>query len=170
MMTITLIQKTPFTEFSSWYGREVTRVPVHWAGPDGKEHFLINRLTNPDGDEADAYVRMDAEEHVRMIDAFTRQLAENDGAWIAIHNACSLLPRERREAGPLDWVAFVREKGWTFDGEMTRILVWEDGVDFSGNITEYSAAFQYRIWSPEVLERLREAAPEVPVERHEPKR
>ena len=38
-MTITLTQKTPFTEFSSWYGREVTRVPVHWAGPDGEEHF-----------------------------------------------------------------------------------------------------------------------------------
>lgn len=170
MMTITLTQKTPFTEFSSWYGKEVTRIPVHWAGPDGKEHFLINRLSNPDGDKADAYVRMDAQNHLREIDAFTKQLTGNDGAWIVLYNTCSLLPRERREAGPLDWVAFVREKGWTFDKKMTGILVWDDGIDFNGNITEYSSAFQYRIWSPEILEQLRKAAPEIPVKFHDEKR
>lgn len=117
-MIITLTQKTPFTEFSSWYGREVTRVPVHWAGPDGKEHFLINRLSNPDGDKADAYVRMDAQNHVREINAFTQQLAGNDGAWIVLYNTCSLLPRERREAGAKKR----RAQEWPF--------LWEENHSF----------------------------------------
>lgn len=65
---------------------------------------------------------------------------------------------------PLDWIAKVREKGWTFLD--AGIEIGKDGRSFfHGNIVQYSAAFRFLILDDDLLKEVIKAAPEVPIRR-----
>lgn len=65
-------------------------------------------------------------------------------------------------SGPLNWIAKVREKGWTFCD--AGIEIGKDGrAFFYGNIEEYSAAFRFLILDEGLLKQVMKAAPEVRV-------
>lgn len=72
----------------------------------------------------------------------------------------------RGHPDPLKFIAFVREKDWTFDLRMCQIQFVEDGrFFFSGNIEQYSMAFRYLVLDPELIQEIQKAAPEIPVHR-----
>lgn len=70
---------------------------------------------------------------------------------------------ERGHPSPLEWIAYVREQGWTFDA-CCNLEVGNDGrTFFGGNIVEYSAAFRYLILDSTIVEKVKALAPEIPI-------
>lgn len=68
---------------------------------------------------------------------------------------------ERGHPEPLAWIDHVREQGWSFESQ-SEIEIGKDGrAFFGGNIRECSAAFKYLILDAALLEKVRQAAPEV---------
>lgn len=72
----------------------------------------------------------------------------------------------RGHPDPLEWIAHVREQGWTFETFSTVDISSNGRAFFSGNVNEYSAAFRYLVIDAGLVEQIIAAAPEVEVRRY----
>lgn len=154
-----IIEKTgeSFSEYSGWYNATVTRVPVYCKLPDGMEVFLLNRLTGAieSSKQKDHYIVRDIEEHKEEIKAFVDQLKENGGKWFDRYCRWIYHPKETKNLGPLEFIDWLKSKGYTFDKNMT-YLVHESGrTMFGGNLNEYSCAFRYDILDKAIVNEIK---------------
>jgi len=85
--------------------------------------------------------------------AYKLLLENNDYAFLRLHFG--------RCDSPAEFIAYIREQGWTFVPN-TKLITHSDGrTFFSGNVVEYSAAFSYLILDLELVAQMRRCLPEV---------
>lgn len=154
-----IIEKTEesFFDFSGWYNATVTRVPVYCKLPDGREVFLLNRLTGAieTDKQKDHYIVGDIEEHKEKIEAFVAQLKENGGKWFDRYCKWGYHPEETKKLGPLEFIDWVESKGYTFDKKMTDLIIEDSRTSFWGNLNEYSCAFSYDILDEAIVKEIK---------------
>lgn len=141
-----LVKKEPYRGSYGFY-QQGTYKPYYFIGPDGKEHFIRNLVTNTQ----DSY-KTDASQRREMAE-FLRNLRANHYRFMCFYG---------RDKDPLRFLKWVRENGYRLEvqGELFRFHTRDsdaydrDSVDFSGNVCEYSAAFSYRIYDREFFAEL----------------
>lgn len=162
-----IIEKTEesFSEFSAWYNATVTRVPVYCKLPDGREVFLLNRLTGAieSSKQKDTYIDIDIEEHKKEIEAFVDQLKENGGKWFDRYCEWIWHPEETKKLRPLEFIDWVESKGYTFDKKMTDLMIEDSRTSFGGNLNEYSCAFRYDILDEAIVEEIKRRIPDIKI-------
>ncbi len=160
-----IIEKTEesFADFSGWYGATITRVPVYCKLPDGREVFLINRLTGAieSSKQQDPYIVGDIEECKKKIEAFVDQLKENGGKWFDRYCRWTWHPKETMKLGPLEFIDWVESKGYTFDKEMTDLRIEDSRTLFGGNLNECSCAFRYDILDEAIVKEIKRRIPDI---------
>lgn len=154
-----IIEKTEESshDFCAWYNATVTRVPVYCKLPDGREVFLLNRLTGAieSNKQKDHYIVRDIEEHKKEIEAFVDQLKENGGKWFDRYCRWIWHPEETKKLGPLEFIDWVESKGYTFDKKMTYLEIEPNRTVFGGNLNEYSCAFRYDIFDDAIVNEIK---------------
>lgn len=160
MSNYEIIEKTEesFFDYSGWYDATVTRVPVYCKLPDGREVFLLNRLTGAieSNKQKDYYIVRDIEEHKEEIKAFVAQLKENGGKWFDRYHH-----EETKRLGPLEFIDWVESKGYTFEQEMTSLEIESNRTMFGGNLNEYSCAFRYDILDDAIVKEIKRRIPDI---------
>lgn len=163
-----IIEKTEesFSDFSGWYNATVTRVPVYCKLPDGREVFLLNRLTGAieSSKQKDSYIVRDIEENKKEIEAFVAQLKENGGKWFDRYCKWMYHPEETMKLGPLEFIDWVESKGYTFDKKMTDLIIEEGRTSFGGNLNEYSCAFRYDVLDDAIVKKIKMRIPDIKIE------
>lgn len=163
-----IIEKTEesFSDFSGWYDATVTRVPVYCKLPNGREVFLLNRLTGAikSSKQQNSYIVGDIEEHKREIEAFVNQLKENGGKWFDRYCRWIWHPKETVKLGPLEFIDWVESEGYTFDKKMTDLIIEDSRTSFGGNLNEYSCAFRYDIFDETIVEEIKKRIPNIKIE------
>jgi hypothetical protein len=171
MSNYEIIEKTEesFSDFSAWYNATVTRVPVYCKLPDGREVFLLDRLTGAieSSKQKDPYIVGDIEEHKKEIEAFVDQLKENGGKWFDRYCKWIWHPEETKKLGPLEFIDWVESKGYTFSKEMTTLEIEPYRTMFGGNLNEYSCAFCYDILDEAIVEEIKRRIPDIRIYNYE---
>lgn len=160
-----IIEKTEesFIKYSGWYNATITRVPVYCKLPDRKEAFLMNRLTGviESSKQKDHYIVRDIEEDKEEIKVFVDQLKENGGKWFDRYCKGRWHPEKTKKLGPLEFIDWVKSKGYTFDEKMTDLTIESCGTKFMGNLNEYSCAFCYDIHDKSIVEEIKKRIPDI---------
>lgn len=167
MSNYEIIEKTEESSFgfSGWYDATVTRVPVYCKLPDGREVFLLNRLTGAieSSRQQDYYIVRDIEEHKEEIKAFVDQLKENGGKWFDRYCRWIWHHKETKKLGPLEFIDWVKSKGYTFDKQMTDLIIEDSRTSFGGNLNEYSCAFRYDILDDAIVKEIKRRIPNIKI-------
>ena len=131
-----LVKGDPFVKYVSWYGKMVTYIPYHFEH-DGKRYFLKNLATRT-GSEFD-----DSRNRNEMA-ALLRNLRGNHYGYCAFYS---------KKNDILEFFKWLRDNKYTLEvqGELFDFAPDRSYVDFHGNVREYSAVFQYRIYSRELF-------------------
>lgn len=165
MSNYEIIEKTEesFSDFSGWYDATVTRCPVYCKLPDGREVFLLNRLTGAveSNKQKDHYILRGIEEHKKEIEAFIDQLKENGGKWFDRYCRWIWHPEETKKLGPLEFIDWVKSEGYTFNKKMTSLEIEPYRTMFGGNLNEYSCAFRYDILDEAIVEEIKRRIPDI---------
>ena len=152
-----IIEKAPCVpDFSEWYGATIIRTPVYCLLPNGKEVFLLNKISDvmETHKKKDHYIVRDIEEQSREIENFIEQLKAHDGKWFDRNHTWFWQPEEVRGLSPMKFIDWVKSKGFAFN-DMTEVILNEDGQGrFHGNLDKYSCAFCYDIADGELLQEL----------------
>lgn len=160
-----IIEKTEesFIKYSGWYNATITRVPVYCKLPDGKEAFLMNRLTGAieSSKQKDHYIVRDIEEDKEEIKVFVDQLKENGGKWFDRYCKGRWHPEKTKKLGPLEFIDWVESKGYTFNKKMTSLEIEPNRTMFGGNLNEYSCAFRYDILDDAIVKEIRKRIPDM---------
>ena len=160
-----IIEKTEesFIKYSGWYNATITRVPVYCKLPDGKEAFLMNRLTGAieSSKQKDHYIVRDIEEDKEEIKVFVDQLKENGGKWFDRYCKGRWHPEKTKKLGPLEFIDWVESKGYTFNKKMTSLEREPNRTMFSGNLNEYSCAFRYDILDDAIVKEIKKRIPDM---------
>lgn len=145
---IEFVEKKPWTDRSPFTGQ--TYAPNYMV-KDGVEYFLVNRVVRCDDR---GYANLHLDESRKGLEATKQFLVKNGGAYFKFYGIY---------ADPFEMLKKIAERGHTFcDPEKLfddcrGINGYGAGfVDFHGNRNEVSAAFHYRIYDMEMLERLKE--------------
>ena len=140
------------TEYSGWYGKEVSRV-VYYV--DGK--FLHHQYEG-------AIPKSDKERYAKAMQAKIENYKQTGGEWInsmplAVENHNSWRVKE----GPIPFIKEVRKCKQTFDPKFTSLAFCENGACwmFCGELNEVSNVFYFVIYSKELADKVRELIPEV---------
>lgn len=143
---VEFIEKEPWSDTSPFTGE--TYAPVFML-KDGVEYFVINRVTSGTG--KNFYAR----QANSRLEAAKQMLTENDGRYCKFYG---------QHPDPADMLKEIERRGHTFT-EPEEIFVDCNGehygggfVDFHGNLNEVSAAFMYRIFDRELVEKLKKQA------------
>lgn len=133
-----IIRDDKYQLYSSWYGKIVTRTPYYFVDDNNEKHFILN-LASDTGRE------FDDENNRRELAGFLYQLRKNQWKYITFHS---------RYLKISDFFNWVREHDYTLEIHHGCLLEFSNPshVDFSGNIVEYSAVFNYRIFTRETVE------------------
>lgn len=165
MSNYEIIEKTEESSFgfSERYNATVTRVPVYCKLPDGREVFLLNRLTGAieSSRQKDPYLVRDIEEHKKEIEAFVAQLKENGGKWFDRYCRWTWHPKETMKLGPLEFIDWVESRGYTFEKNITDLIIEDGRTSFGGNLNEYSCAFRYDIFDDAIVEEIKRRIPKI---------
>lgn len=132
--TIQIIEKKPWFDQSPFTG-SCWMYPTYMV-KDGKEYFMFNRR------EPDDSWKLEADERRKQ------QLIASGGAYMTFN---SFYPH------PLEMLAEVAERKHHFtepDKMYWSSIEAQGFVDFHGNRREVSAAFQYRIYDPELAAKI----------------
>lgn len=160
-----IIEKTEesFIKYSGWYNATITRVPVYCKLPDGKEAFLLNRLTGAieTDRQKDFYIVNDIKGDKEEVKDFVRQLKKNNGKWFDRYGKWTWHPEATNGLGPLKFIDWVKSKGYTFDEKMTDLTIESCGTKFMGNLNEYSCAFCYDILDESIVEEIKKRIPDI---------
>lgn len=157
-----IIEKESFSRFSAWYCATIIRVPVFCMLPDGREVFVLNRLTDAveDSKKNDSYVVGDIEEDKKKVDDFISQLKAHDGKWFDRYSRWLWQPKEIAGKSPLKFIDWVGEKGFTFQRELSQLILTKGNeATFHGNLNEYSCAFCYEIFDADMIKGIQERIP-----------
>lgn len=136
-----LIKKPSFLSEYGLGGKKSLCTPYYFSNGE-RELFILNLFK--DG--------KDGMNRWNMAVTLSR-LRRAKGGYIALNRAM-------RFENPMDYLGWVEGNGYTY--ERVKIQCFDGFWDVSGSIVEYSAAFYYRIYSPELVETLKglfEAAP-----------
>lgn len=159
-----IVEKPAVNEYSHWFGAEIILVPVFCRLPDGREVFLLNKVAGTADEEKkdDFYISLQNKQDKRTLEDYMEQLRNHDGKWIDRNSTWGPQPEAVKGLSPLEFIALVRDNGFTFKKECTDISIVNNGVTrFSGNLNEYSCAFSFDIFDKEMIEELKKKAPEV---------
>ncbi|WP_195985340.1 hypothetical protein [Clostridium sp. D33t1_170424_F3] len=143
---VEFIEKEPFTDTDPFIGE--TYAPVFMVR-DGVEYFVINRVASIDGDSF--YAR----QANGRLEAAKQMLAENDGRYCMFYGP---------DPDPEKLLKEIERRGHTFTEPEDLFADCHDAiygggfVDFHGNLNEVSAAFMYRIFDSELVEKLKKQA------------
>jgi hypothetical protein len=118
---------------------------------NGRTYFLHNFIQQIDG-ESLAWRKMKNEQNAKEDARHREQLISNDGKWVTFYG---------HDQNPIDFLKWVSDQNYTI--EIWRNLFYTEEepedrtpyTDFHGNLVEYSAAFHYRIFDPELLEQIK---------------
>lgn len=126
---------------------------------DQKGVTIVRELRNGFGGEHEIWeIRRDG---AFVIGAQTPEAAQRRVEQLEANGWRYLDCYDRGHPEPLAWIGHVRAQGWNFESH-SEIEIGKDGrAFFGGNIKEYSAAFKYLLLDSELLEQVRQAAPEV---------
>lgn len=152
-----------FSDFSGWYDATITRVPVYCKLTDGREVFLLNRLTGAiePNKQKDSYIVRDIEEQKEEIKALVSQLKDNGSKWFDRYCMWAYHPEGTRGLSPLEFIDWVESKGYTFDKKMTSLEIEPYRTMFGGNLNEYSCAFRYDILDEAIVEKIKSRIPNI---------
>lgn len=110
------------------------RFPVYMV-KEGKRHFVINRCSNDNA--LSRYKR----------ESIQFQLIKTKGKYVKFHGICD---------SPYSFLDFVCKRRATLERPSRGLFdEHEDSTDFGGNIREVSAAFKYRIYDNEMIDRIK---------------
>lgn len=143
---VEFVEREPWTDTDPLIGE--TYAPVFMV-KDGVEYFVINRVTSATGDSF--YARQANE----RLEAAKKMLTENGGRHCTFYG---------QYADPADMLAEIERRGHTFTEPEDLFVDCRDKhygggfVDFHGNLREVSAAFMYRIFDKELVEKLKKQA------------
>ena len=139
---IEIIEKNGWFDDSLFTG-DCMMYPVFFL-KDGKEYFMFNRR-EPD----DSWKKKERESQIA-------ELIANDGTYFRFHGLY---------ADPFDMLKEMTERGHTFCDPESLFVDCRNNpgygsgfVDFHGNRNEVSAAFHYRIYGMDLLDKIKEAA------------
>ena len=167
-MEIEIIEKEPYVIYSHWFAGFVRYADVFWKGPDGVERPLLSRLVGiEEGTRHDCHVDIRIREDLEKVEAFRSQLSDNVGRWLDRNSTWPYHMKETVGMDPLEFVAFVRGRGWSFTGTTSLVVDGDGACHFSGNLNEYSCAFSYEVFSEDLALALIDAVPDVDVTRLE---
>lgn len=167
-----IVEKPAVNEYSHWFGAEIILVPVFCHLPDGREVFLLNKVAGTTDEEKkgdfyiekkdDFYISLQIKQDKRTLDNYVEQLRNHDGKWIDRNSTWGPQPEAVKGLSPLEFIALVRDNGFTFKKECTDIAIYSNGTArFSGNLKQYSCAFSFDIFDKEMIEEIKKEAPEV---------
>lgn len=146
---IKFIEKKPFTDHDPFIG--ATYAPIFMV-KDGREYFVFNRVIREGGSGTEKNA---CNESAGGLEAVKQLLIQNGGTYFRFYGSY---------ADPFEMLKEMANRGHTFCSSKTLlddcrgIEGYGAGfVDFLGNRNEVSAAFHYRIYDMEMLERLKEA-------------
>lgn len=130
-----------------------------WIGPEGKEHYFFSNLLGPVGKTTEDYsVYVDNEK--TELEAIKRQLQETNGAWLDRYIGWTWHPKETIGMNPLEFLDWVKSKGYTFTDTTTLYPDRHDGsLLLIGNLNEFSHAFHFIVWDDEMKETLKKRIP-----------
>jgi len=152
-----IIEKAPCApDYSGWYGATIIRTPVYCLLPNGKEVFLLGKISDvmETHKKNDHYIVRDIEEQSKEIENFVEQLKAHDGKWFDRNHTWFWQSKEVHGLSPLEFIDWVKSKGYAFN-DMTEIILNEDGQGrFHGNLDKYSCAFCYDIADGELIQKL----------------
>ena len=159
-----IIEKAPCApDYSEWYGATIIRTPVYCLLPNGKEVFLLNKISDvmETHKKNDPYIVGDIEKQSGEIKNFVEQLKAHDGKWFDRNHTGFWLPVEVRGLSPMEFIDWVKSKGYTFNDKTTNVIIFKDGHGrFHGNLDKYSCDFCYDIADNEMLQKLCDFAKE----------
>lgn len=148
-MKIELIKDKPYRRFSGWWSKEVLDTR-YWFKRDGKLHF-IHTLRQDTGSKFD-----DSRMRKEMA-GFLRQLRKNKFRYLCHH---------ARTNDIYEFINFIKSNGYSLAmiGKDAISYSEEHGMyQFSGNLAEYSAAFQYSIYDEAMVDEIRDLIKDIPV-------
>ncbi|MBA1335859.1 MAG: hypothetical protein HPY66_1677 [Firmicutes bacterium] len=117
---------------------------------DGKRFFIRNIVLPLKGD---AYSKLNHQKSIDDAERAKAQLIETDGKFCCFYS---------RENDPFKFLDWVKENNYTIEIHGELFEPGQDFTDFHGNLCEYSAAFMYRIYDPEMLNSIKEIVKEIP--------
>lgn len=131
-----LVKGEPFTRYTAWYSTGVTYIPYSFL-LDGAELFFRNLATRTGSKSDDRRNR-------KEMAALLRNLRGNH------YEYCAFYSRKKNIFDFFDWL---RQNKYTLEiqGALFDFAPDRSYVDFHGNVCEYSAAFQYRVYSRELF-------------------
>lgn len=149
---IEIIEKEPFSDDSPYYAR--TRVPI-FMRKDGKDYFVANRLVSDSepGGWGNTHVKV-SEIEIRR---YKEHLQRTDGRYYKMYGTFD---------DPMELIEEIKKNGYTLwclgqPIEYSKRIDSARFVDFHGNTKEYSAAFHYRIYDQDLIDRLCDAVIEL---------
>lgn len=131
-----LVKEDYFIKYVSWYNKIVTYVPYCFEY-DGKRYFLGNLATRTGTEQGDR-------ENRREMASLLTSLRRHHYQYCTFHAI---------KEDIFEFFKWLRENKYTLEihGALFTFDPDHGYVDFWGNVREYSAAFQYRIYSREML-------------------
>lgn len=131
-----IVKDVPSVQYVSWYRKAITYIPYHFEH-EGKRYFLKSLATRT-GSECDDRRKRDE------MAALLRNLRGNRYEYCTFHS---------REKDIFEFFDWLRQNKYTLEihGKLFSFAPDRSHVDFQGNVREYSAVFQYRIYSRELL-------------------
>ena len=157
-MKIKFIKDEPRKIFSSWHSCIVDTCAVFFKTADGVRRYVCSVMTGSEIETSHTKADLDAAKH--NLESYRRQLESNGGAWLDRNATWPYQPDFVRGMSPEQFIAFLREKGWTFH-PCTRIARYDDLVTFSGNLNEYACAFDFLIYDTALGDRVISLVPEL---------
>lgn len=148
-MRIEIVKSEPYRKFFGWWGKEVLNTE-YWFKRDGKLHF-INTLRHDTGRKHDDF-RLRSE-----MAGFIRQLRKNKFKYLCYH---------ARTNDIYEFINFIKSNGYSLAiiGKDAISYSEEHGMyQFSGNLAEYSAAFQYSIYDESMVNEIKGLIKDIPV-------
>lgn len=148
-MRIEIVKSEPYRKFFGWWGKEVLNTE-YWFKRDGKLHF-IHTLRQDTGSKFD-----DSRMRKEMA-GFLRQLRKNKFRYLCHH---------ARTNNIYEFINFIKSNGYSLAmiGKDAISYSEEHGMyQFSGNLAEYSAAFQYSIYDEAMVDEIRDLIKDIPV-------
>lgn len=135
-----------FQDYDNFHNGNRTLTPVYFE-KDGKQNFVCNLVTKHEKRQ------YEVENSRREIEDYFRQLNTNDGRYFAFYSI------DKDVFSFLDWV---KDKGYHFE-HFAGFYIAPDFDEFHGNLKEYSAAFNYRIYDKELTQELMKRLPNLEI-------